>query len=353
MFLRNVVVLAALGLLVGVGGAWLSKKMSGAGESASAQTLVAAADGASPNLEAVIRCDALAGHPDDPERSTEEGVEDEQLDGDAIVDACSKALKIESDSPRIHFQLARGLLVQGEVGSAIEHLTTAAEQNHGGALAALGSIFMDGLEDIEPDQKIGMELLERSVAAGYEPARALLAEAQQPQEEAVQSSALPSSSGPSTPVPAQPLAPAGGTGKPVNFAAYELPRFMDAIYQARYADTSLNDMGKAAYVINMATAFRQTCRGPFTTAEIDNWKSHFLGQAMRPEVAGKALTDGLTMMMEMMQNPQAAVQKYSGAISMEQIPMMAQQDAMGFIGEHGCDGPVFERFTANLRSSLK
>jgi tetratricopeptide (TPR) repeat protein len=351
MMLRNLMIIAALGLLVGVGGALVWKKTARQPGVPEALSEAATSTAATPSLEAVARCDALASHPDDPERLVEAGVDDEQLDADAVVEACSKALQADPDDARLHYQLARGLLAQGDANAAMEHLTTAAEAEHGAALAALGSIFLDGLDDIEPDLETGMKLLEQAVAAGFEPAREMLALAQTPQEEEVQvaTPAAPTA----TAAPAAAPRPLAAVAKPVNFAAYELPRFMDAIYQGQYGDTGLNDLGKAGYVINMATAFRQTCRGPFTTSEIEGWKSHFLGQAMRPEVAGKALTDGLTMMMEMMQNPQAAVQKYSGSVSMDQVPMMAQQDAMGFIGEHGCDGPVFERFTANLRSSLR
>ncbi len=345
MVWRNLVILAVLGGLVGVGGGLLWKN-SLRSQGAAPTELAAAESESTPASRAVAQCDALGGHPDDPERLTEGGVDDEQLDGEAVVTACEKALKVEPDSGRLHFQLARGLLMQGDADAAIEHLTIAAEAEHGGALAALGGILLGGLEDLEADPDKGMQLLELAIAAGFEPAEAMLAEAQKAAEAVVQQAQVAPPSAPAASAPA-------ASRKPVNFAAYELPRFMEAIYQGRYGDTGLNEIGNGGYAINMATAFRQTCRGPFTTAEIEGWKSRFIGNAMRPEVAGQALANGLGMMIELMQNPQAAAQKYAGAVSTDQIPMMAQQDAMSFISEHGCDGPVFERFTTNLRQSVR
>ena len=74
---------------------------------------------------AVRLCDVLAAHPDDPEAFAA-GVADAKLDAKAAIAACEQAVKAEPQTPRLHFQLARGYLKADRFENATEQLIAAA-----------------------------------------------------------------------------------------------------------------------------------------------------------------------------------------------------------------------------------
>ena len=125
----------------------------------------------------ISRCDALAAHPDDPERPDEvRGVTDDELNTDRAAAVCRQALAAEPDDPRIKFQLARALLFSGQAEEAIELLIAAAEDGHGASLAYLGEITLYGAAGLESDPETARNLYSRAADAGFEPARQLAAD---------------------------------------------------------------------------------------------------------------------------------------------------------------------------------
>lgn len=126
---------------------------------------------------ATTECDALAAHPEDPERPDDvRGVADDALNAEGAVAACRKALDAEPDDPRIKFQLARALLFLGQAEESIELLIAAAEDGHGASLAYLGDITLYGVAGLESDPETAKNLYTRAAEAGFEPARQLAAE---------------------------------------------------------------------------------------------------------------------------------------------------------------------------------
>lgn len=123
----------------------------------------------------VEACDKLAAHPDDPEAFTE-GVTDLELNSQGVIQACELAIKDDRNSPRLAFQLARGYLKAHRSEDAIDQLLSAAKLGHGGSLAYLGDIHLDGGPGIEPDPNIAKALYEHAAAAGFDPARKVLAQ---------------------------------------------------------------------------------------------------------------------------------------------------------------------------------
>ena len=100
-------------------------------------------------LDAPAACDRKASHPDDPEAVTA-GVRDERLDAQGTILACEGAVKADSSTPRLHFQLARGYLTAGRLEDGIEQLLLAAQEGHGASLAYLADIHLDGAAGIKP-----------------------------------------------------------------------------------------------------------------------------------------------------------------------------------------------------------
>lgn len=156
---------------------------------------------------------------------------------------------------------------------------------------------------------------------------------------------------------------ADGTGepaqeeRPANFAAYEAPSFMTAVYEGKFDSTGFRDtIRRAAYSIEIADVIRQTCRGPFTTAEVEGWRNKASRQVLRnitPENGLKAMENFMRGMGEVYKNPERLADADTGMPSDEELNMKAQQDGMTFIQEHSCNGAVFEQFTTNLKQAAQ
>lgn len=138
---------------------------------------------------------------------------------------------------------------------------------------------------------------------------------------------------------------------PVDFSTYEIPSFMSAIYEGRYDETGMNAQFRTGYAIRVADSIRQSCRGPFTTAQIRQWETKVardvLSQAT-PENGLRQLEGMLRNYMEIYKDPSKLADQYGGMPAAEELPMKAQQDVMTFVQDHTCNGPVFEKFTNNL-----
>lgn len=120
-------------------------------------------------------CDRLAAHPNDP-LAASAGVGDERLDAAAVIEACGAESAADPSAPRLAFQLARGYLKAGRVEEAVEQLVEAAKGGHGGALAYLGDLYLDGAAGLEADPALAHSLYQRSAEAGFAPATTMLAQ---------------------------------------------------------------------------------------------------------------------------------------------------------------------------------
>lgn len=123
--------------------------------------------------DAAAECSALAAHPDDPEKDTSTGVPDEDINADMAREACSDAIAEHPDDPVYRFQLARAYWKSEQFAVAIESLLTAAEDDHGGALAYLADAVLYGLGGLEVDPELAKQLYTRAAEEGFEPAAAV------------------------------------------------------------------------------------------------------------------------------------------------------------------------------------
>ena len=138
---------------------------------------------------------------------------------------------------------------------------------------------------------------------------------------------------------------------PPDFSMYEIPSFMTAIYEGEFNATGMNPQYRTAYAIRVADDIRASCRGPFTTEQISQWENKLTRDAfsqITPEYGMKKLEEALRTTMEVYKDPSKMADLDNGIPPAEELPMVAQQDVMAFVQEHGCNGAVFDKFTGNL-----
>jgi TPR repeat protein len=124
----------------------------------------------------IANCDALAAHPDDPEKEDMQGVTDEDLQGEKAILACQEAVKISPAVARLQFQLGRGYWKTERYEEAVEAFVEAGKNGHGGALAYLGDATLYGVAGLGPDPELARDLYQNAAKAGFKPARAVAAE---------------------------------------------------------------------------------------------------------------------------------------------------------------------------------
>ena len=119
-------------------------------------------------------CDWHAAHKEDPE-AVGPGMADEGIEPRDVIPACEAAVRQDGNTPRLRFQLARGYLAAGRIDDAARQLLTAAQAGHGGALAYLADLYVEGVPGIAADPALAKTLYEKALAAGFKPARTVLA----------------------------------------------------------------------------------------------------------------------------------------------------------------------------------
>jgi tetratricopeptide (TPR) repeat protein len=93
----------------------------------------------------VMRCDALAAGPKDPDRpESVEGVAWTQLDGFAAVEACETAVRAYPQERRLHFQLGRALDRLGRFGEALQSYQAGADLGSMAALNGAATLHENG-----------------------------------------------------------------------------------------------------------------------------------------------------------------------------------------------------------------
>ena len=276
-------------------------------------------------------CDKLAADSSDREARAK-GVGEDELDASAVITACEA--ETSSDKPvaaRLNFQLARGYLKAGRTEDAIERLLIAAQQGHGGALAYLGDLYLDGVAGLEGDPVVAHGLYERAAQAGYAPAKTMLANFEDF---------------------------TGASGVAANGPAntkYLNPEIVDNILKGDLDAVPFGELYTKAYLVNMAENISEVCEDHFTKREISQLK---LNAALKtvdisPD-AGVANIMGMLMSLtQLTQNPENFVrQQAEAAIDEEQLPQDAMKDAFALIGRHPCGSRELGQFSKNLVSFI-
>ena len=277
-------------------------------------------------------CDRVAAHPADPAARTR-GVSNDKLDESAVISRCEAEVGADPSSPRLTFQLARGYLKAGRVEDAIEQLVVAAQGGHGGALAYLGDLYLDGAAGLEADPILAHTLYQRAAEAGFTPAKAMLAHFEDYTER----------------VAADDEAEATRT-------KYINPEIVDNIFKGDLDAVPFGELYTKIYLVNMAENISGVCEDHFTSREVE---------ALKLEAAQKSVDitpeAGLTMLMgllmgatQMTQNPDVFLtQQAEAAMQQENLPEEAMKDAFTLIGRHPCGSRELSQFSRNLISYVR
>lgn len=113
----------------------------------------------------ITDCDREASHPSDPHRVIE-GKTRDQMDMDAAMAACHRALESDPDNPRLNYQLARAYGYSGRHADGDSHRMKALMAGYPQSLFVMGYIMVTGWEGADPDPCTGGELIRRSALAG-------------------------------------------------------------------------------------------------------------------------------------------------------------------------------------------
>lgn len=280
------------------------------------------------------QCDRLAAHPDDP-AATAKGVRDVTLDAAAVISACEPEAKIDPASPRIAFQLARGYLKAGRVEDAVEQLIIAGNGGHGGALAYLADLYLDGAAGLEADPALAHSLYERAAEAGFAPAKTVLTQFEDYTERAAATDEQ---------------AAEGSLNINAN-TPYINPEIVDNILKGDLDAVPFGELYTKLYLVNMAENISEVCESHFTSREVDALKLQAVEKSveMTAEAGLTNLMGALMNMAQITQNPNSFMRTQAqAAIDEEQLPEDAMKDSFVLMKRYSCGSPQINQFSKNL-----
>ncbi len=307
---------------------------------------------ASPRSPTAIQtCDKLAAHPDDPEAFIK-GVPDSQLDAQQIITACEAAVRQDRNSPRLEFQLARGYLKADRLEDAIEQLVSAAKKDHGGALAYLGDVHLNGGPGIEPDPTTARSLYTRALASGFQPAKTILA---QFEDYTAKSAAVDqeekASSRKTVSTPNKSPAPK---------MAYIYPEIIENVLKGRLDDVPENEIRAKMYLIAVAESIGYACKKHFSEADIKHLRAVALIKNTDITPGGGVANiynsfDGLAGFVGLLQRggagaviEQASRNERDLSNTMNEITENGSKDGMILMTKHPCGSPGLSEFSTHL-----
>lgn len=113
----------------------------------------------------ITECDRQAAHPNDPHRVSP-GLTRAEMDMDAVMAACHRALEQDPDNPRLNYQLARAYGYSGRHEEGDVYRQKALMAGYPQSLFVMGYIMVTGWDGAEPQPCTGGELIRRSAQAG-------------------------------------------------------------------------------------------------------------------------------------------------------------------------------------------
>lgn len=113
---------------------------------------------------AAADCDRLAASPDDPQKKAK-GVPYAQLNAQAAVAACMKAVAEAPREGRLWFQYGRALEKAAKLPDAVKAYTEAKNLGHAAAFNNLGELYRDG-KHVQRDLSQALELFKKSAELG-------------------------------------------------------------------------------------------------------------------------------------------------------------------------------------------
>lgn len=304
----------------------------------------ATAQGVGTPVAAIQACDELASHPDDPE-SFASGVADDQLEASRVIEVCEAATRIDTASPRLSFQLARGYLKAGRIQPAIESLLKAAKEGHGASLAYLGDIHLDGAPGIEADPIIAHGLYMRALQSGFEPARKILAEFEDHTDKFAQAEKEEDE-----------LARIAVSGSGLN-RDYINPDIIENLLRGDLDEVTNNEAWVKEYLLTIAEVVAEDCKAFFTSSDIKNlqvvskatamdWSSE-TGWMVIWEIFDNVATvrNGITQGKLIIPGIEATM---SEEANMKQLVTEAVTDAYVLMSKHSCRSQELKTVMGNM-----
>jgi hypothetical protein len=265
-------------------------------------------------------------------------VSDARLDAPAVINACEAEASLDPASVRLAFQLARGYLKAGRIEDAVERLLVAANGGHGGALAYLGDLHLDGAPGLDADPALAHSLYRRAAAAGFAPAKAILAQFQDFTESVAQEGMT---------------APSDGAD---DGTKYINPEIVENILKGDLDAVPFGELYAKAYLVNMAENISEVCEGHFTRGEISALKLEAVEKSVEVTPgAGWTNILGLVMGVARMRNdPMSLVREQAQAASdQDRLPEDAMKDAFTLVKRHACGSNGLRRFSKSLVSYVR
>ena len=304
-------------------------------------------------LSAIEKCDKSAAHTDDPEAFSE-GVSDEQLNEQFVITACEEAVKMDKNSPRLAFQLARGYLKSSRVEDAIEQLLAAAKMGHGASLAYLADIHLDGAPGIEADPNLARSLYEKAVQSGFVAAKKILAEFEDYTEKVAaaekeeKSGRVADASGGKLQIPFVPP----GTD-------YRVSLVMDNIMKGDLNAVGYTEIWSKFFLVEVSATIGYFCQNEFTQDDIQRLER----QASLVEIDKSSgggfvmLLNGAEDMIMMMANPKSAIEaERQKEVAGEQVRLNrseeAAHDGIVFLSRYGCVSEQMKTFRKHSASFI-
>lgn len=204
-------------------------------------------------------CDRLGAHPDDPEAFAR-GVDDVSLNAHEVISACESAIKHDKISPRLAFQLGRGYLKAEQVEDAIEQFIKAAKEGHGGALAYLGDIHLDGGPGIDPSPSAAYALYSKAAASGFIPANKMLEQFEDYTDRVVAADREEKQ------LQAKPNI--GSVSSSSSGMTYINPDIIENLLRGDLDAVSNNEAWVKEYLVEVADSISQECKMHFTSADV-------------------------------------------------------------------------------------
>lgn len=304
-------------------------------------------------LSPVERCDRSAAHAEDPE-ALAEGVTDAQLDVAFVTAACEEALKLDPGSPRLAFQLARAYIKANRLEDAVEKLLLAANQGHGGALAYLADLHIDGAPGIEADPLTARLLYEKAAQAGFEPAKKVLAEFEDyterlaaAEKEEKSGSATVASGG----RPPLPHVPPG--------TQYRVSRVIDNIMKGDLNAVAYTEPWSKYYLIEVASTIGYFCQAEYSQEQIQdlNRRAALSDIDMSSGGGMVVLLNAAERLIVTMANPALAAElerreEMAGEEVILNRAEEAAHDGIVFLSRNGCAGEAMKTFKVNAANFI-
>jgi hypothetical protein len=274
--------------------------------------------------------------------ATARGIRDISLDASAVITACEAETKNDPTSARLAFQLARGYLKAGRIEEAIEQLIIAGNEGHGGALAYLADLHLDGAAGLEADPMLAHSLYQRAAEAGFTPAKAVLAQFEDYTERALATEE-------------EGTVQEGALNINAN-TKYINPEIVDNILKGDLDAVPFGELYTKAYLVNMAENISEVCEDHFTRREVSLLQLDAVEKSveMTPQAGLTNLMGVLMGMAQMTQDPGGFVRTQTeAAIDQDQLPEDAMKDAFVLMKRHTCGSPQLSQFSKNLVSYVR